>query len=246
MAGGLVFLPWNLLVLLVLFTSSRISIGWPLIVKVGKSYAVVRVGAGSDATAFREVFADRCYDLPLPVNPGVIIDIGANVGYSTVWFGLRYPKARIWAYEPDPANLARLRHNVRRRSKVTVCTEALSGASGIRALHAGEGRGMSSSLYPREGLTPVQVATMTFDEALTRAGGPADIVKFDIEGAEYEVFHASRNLPAVSVFVGEVHPDLIPVPVVEFEKCFVGYTLTRMPTEGSRYVLVARLRTGTS
>lgn len=244
MAGGLAFLPWNLLALLLVFVGSRLfprsPVGWPLMVKVRNSYAVVRVGAGSDATVFREIFFDRCYDLSLPEDARAIIDVGANVGYSTVWFALRYPEARIWAYEPDPANLARLRRNVRGRDRIVVCTEALSGISGTRALHSGGGRGMSSSLYPREGLKPVLVPTIALDEAVARAGGRVDIVKFDIEGAEHEVFHASHDLSMVRVFIGEVHPDLLPVTVAEFEKSFEGHEVSRMPTQGSRYIMLVR------
>ena len=36
-------------------------------------------------------------------NPSVIFDLGANVGFVTIYYRRRYPDARIVAVEADPA-----------------------------------------------------------------------------------------------------------------------------------------------
>lgn len=39
----------------------------------------------------------------------LIIDGGANVGYSPIWFALKYPRAQILAVEPDSENFSLLK-----------------------------------------------------------------------------------------------------------------------------------------
>jgi FkbM family methyltransferase len=34
----------------------------------------------------------------------LILDLGANIGASAVWFAVRYPAAHIVAFEPHPDN----------------------------------------------------------------------------------------------------------------------------------------------
>jgi hypothetical protein len=99
---------------------------------------------------------------------------------------------------------------------------------------------MSSSLLDRPGLQASVVSAITFDEALAHVGGYADIVKFDIEGAEYEAFLSSHNLSSVSMFIGEVHPDLFLKSPEEFDVIFRQHRCTRIVLNEGRYILVAR------
>ncbi len=41
----------------------------------------------------------------------VIVDCGANIGISSVWYAQRYPRARIIAVEPEPENFRILSMN---------------------------------------------------------------------------------------------------------------------------------------
>ena len=82
----------------------------------------------SDGAVIRQIFVEKQYDLrTLPswrriqsihdaiVASGrtpLIIDGGANIGASVVWFGAMFPKAEIIAIEPAEANLPLLRENV--------------------------------------------------------------------------------------------------------------------------------------
>jgi len=56
----------------------------------------------SDKKVFREVFLFKIYNFPWPDNPPkIIIDAGANIGLSSIFFANRFPDAMIIAVEPE-------------------------------------------------------------------------------------------------------------------------------------------------
>jgi FkbM family methyltransferase len=73
---------------------------------------MLRDNSGSDSFIFGEVFDHRYYDFELPVLPGTILDLGANVGYTAIFFGRKYAHAQIACVEPMPQNVAVLRQNL--------------------------------------------------------------------------------------------------------------------------------------
>ncbi len=79
--------------------------------------AGVYVRAGStDWRVFRQIFVDGEYN-PLCdriVEVERIVDLGANVGYSAVFFLERYKNASCVCVEPDQRNFEMLRKNTRR------------------------------------------------------------------------------------------------------------------------------------
>ena len=84
---------------------------------------------------FKEIFMDECYMHGLanriPPCP-VVIDIGANAGYFSLFAASRFANARIYAYEPIPSNFEQLMRNVNlnRESRITAFQKAVAGTSG--------------------------------------------------------------------------------------------------------------------
>ena len=64
-----------------------------------------------DMSTVNEVFCRRDYDAPRDLK--VAVDVGSNIGISALYFLTRNPGARVYAFEPDPKNIERLRHNLR-------------------------------------------------------------------------------------------------------------------------------------
>lgn len=60
-------------------------------------------GASSDVWNLQQVFLDRQYDMEIP-EPGRILDLGAYVGYTAVYFANRFPSASIISVEPPGSN----------------------------------------------------------------------------------------------------------------------------------------------
>lgn len=79
---------------------------------VGRVAVVVRSNNGSDAFIFSEVFDHRYYDFDLPFSPRTILDLGANVGFTAIYFGRKYCDAEIACVEPMPQNVESLRRNL--------------------------------------------------------------------------------------------------------------------------------------
>src|SRR5262249_45179752 len=65
----------------------------------------------SDIPTFEHVFVWGDYDWPVPAQPRLIIDGGANIGCAANYFAIRYPEARIIAIEPDASNYQMLERN---------------------------------------------------------------------------------------------------------------------------------------
>ena len=69
-----------------------------------------RVGT-SDIYEYQHLLGSRRDTFDLPLRPSVIVDAGANVGYSVLRFRIEFPDAFIIAIEPEHANIAQLKKN---------------------------------------------------------------------------------------------------------------------------------------
>jgi FkbM family methyltransferase len=169
----------------------------------------------SDIDAFEQIFVKNEYDSPsLPASADVIVDLGANIGLATVFFGLRYPRAKILAVEPEEENFQALSANTAawgdrvRTRQAAVWTR--DGVVNLR-METDEGTPLEpwaarTSNQPGPVGRPVECHTLK--TLLDRAGFDyVDILKIDIEGAEYDIFSdgAMEWLPRVKLIIVETH-----------------------------------------
>ncbi|WP_339880588.1 hypothetical protein [uncultured Algoriphagus sp.] len=69
--------------------------------------------AASFAVTYKELFQDELYKFnPAISESGVILDCGANMGLSVLYFSLHYPNHQIFAFEPEEAVFEILKENV--------------------------------------------------------------------------------------------------------------------------------------
>jgi FkbM family methyltransferase len=146
------------------------------------------------------------------------IDGGAHIGYYTLFAASR--AGRVKAYEPDPYNLAALRHNVAHglgapaRERVEVHARALSSEPGTAVFYVSDTT-IGNSLAHRKDIgevRTVQVRATTLDLELADLGHPRCVIKIDVEGAESRVLDGAREalarLPEVAI-VSETHPSAL-------------------------------------
>ncbi len=75
------------------------------------------------------------YWIPKGINPKIILDIGANIGISAIYFAIRYPTAEIYAFEPMPDNYKLLEKNVREYENIKTFNVALGKEEGRFNIH---------------------------------------------------------------------------------------------------------------
>jgi FkbM family methyltransferase len=155
-----------------------------------------------------EIFRQAIYPLDGVGDPGTIVDLGSHVGASILFFRRRFPDARIVGFEPDPANFRKLSRNVGHLSGVELHNIAIAAADGpVEFYESGAYDGWASSLTrSTPWQRPVQVEGRTLESALAACGiERIDLLKIDVEGAEYAILGGYRNLGAVAHVIGEVH-----------------------------------------
>ena len=167
----------------------------------------------SDINVFTQIFMSREYRcLDEVQEPGLIIDCGANVGYSSAYFLSRFPKARLIAVEPDPKNFAMLLNNIRPFGEraTAICSGVWSREVGLVFSQEpfGDGREWARTVRAaRDGekadLKAKDIGTLLREFGFERIS----ILKVDIEGSEAEVFGSNYEawIGKVDTLVIELH-----------------------------------------
>ena len=168
----------------------------------------------SDQCVYQEVVLDKDYEFDLGFMPGIIVDVGANIGLSSVFFANRYPSAEIIAIEPEDSNFAMLERNVRACKRIKPVHAALWAHEGSIHLSVPvEERGLwdkwavtTSENGEGELVRAVSVRSLIGQLKLPRI----DLLKIDIEGSEVELFTTCDWLPLVNALVVETHDRFRP------------------------------------
>jgi FkbM family methyltransferase len=161
----------------------------------------VRLRGSSDMDAFRQIFVDEEYSILRKLSePALVLDLGANVGYSAAYFLNVFPKAFIVAVEPDHRNLAICKANlVPYRDRVMLLHGAVwSKPAKLRLLTGvfGDHREWATQVGEPIEAEPTSSYVQAWDvETLIDMSGrnTVDLLKVDIEGAELSVFGTSAG-----------------------------------------------------
>jgi FkbM family methyltransferase len=135
---------------------------------------------------------------------GVLLDIGANMGYYTL-FGVRFGAGKVIAIEANPVMAARLKENIAFNSfqdTVRVFTVGVGDQKGVMTLTVSDQDMGSSSMVNKDiSGKDVEVAIETLPSVLAEAGvEKVDALKIDVEGMEDRVlFPYLRGLPQDSL-----------------------------------------------
>jgi FkbM family methyltransferase len=200
-----------------------------------------RITQLSELRVLREIMLEEQYAMAVPKPPEVIVDLGSHVGASAIYFSLAFPSATIYAVEPNPDSLAKLRHNTAPFENVKVINRAIAGTNGWSALYVSSTCHESCSLMKRDkGWRSVEVPTLTLDTL--RKGlklSKIDLLKIDVEGAELEVLEQS-DLQGIETVVGEVHCDLMQVGLRRFSPFLKQFRPVFRKQSRGRYLLYGR------
>jgi FkbM family methyltransferase len=139
-----------------------------------------------------------------------IVDVGAHVGAFSCWVASRAPASRIVAFEPEPRNFSDLQANVSRNKlgkRVVLVNAAAASDDGVTELRIrGDDRQLSSFVTPSGDAIAVRAVDLD-GYVRSHLNGPVDLVKMDVEGAEWEILPSIRDdtWARISRLVLEVH-----------------------------------------
>lgn len=164
----------------------------------------------SDIPTFIEIFIDEEYNFKVPFTPKVIIDGGANIGLSTMFFKNKFPDSQVISIEPDVKNFEMLSKNTGHLSNVSLINGALWHSKSVVSVtdkyKMGQWGMVTEEINGAE--SPDAISTITIDEILEQYSiEQIDILKLDIETAEKELFsqNYSNWLPKTKIVVIELH-----------------------------------------
>ncbi|WP_162946240.1 FkbM family methyltransferase [Chitinophaga barathri] len=131
--------------------------------------------------SFDEIVTGEIYRFKADTDTPRILDCGANIGLSVLYFAQLYPQARITAFEPDEHNFGLLKRNMQSYDVQNV--EILQKAIWIHndSITFESTGGQGSKIGEGGSIT---VASARLADLLQE---PADFLKIDIEGAEFSV-----------------------------------------------------------
>lgn len=194
-----------------------------------------------DMWVLEEVFRFRVYEPPAPVRSSLaglgrplrILDLGGHIGCFALFMRGLFPSARVVSLEPDPANASILRSCIDANGLrdswelIEACAATRDGtAELLGSFHLSQMSGGSEQSLRRlqQGIvdrfpfldgTPL-VRSERREVACRDVFGlllDADLVKFDIEGAEWPILADPRfrELQATAVVL-EYHPSYVAEP----------------------------------
>jgi FkbM family methyltransferase len=172
----------------------------------------------SDMTVFKEVLQEEEYGFNLSAPPLTIIDAGANIGLASIWFATRYPEAKIIAVEAELSNYELMVKNLAPFPNVTPLHAALWSHAGILAITEPNGTEPWAFQTAEVGAdwtaTRGTVESLTVSDLMSRFGfDEIDLLKIDIEGAEFDVFSDDgcvEWIEAVNAIAIELHDRFRP------------------------------------
>ena len=172
----------------------------------------LRIYAG-DIDIFYEIFYKEIYQLSDWLGKNVIVDVGANVGFATLYFLKQMPNATIYCIEPDPDNFPFLQKNLKAElesGKVKIILAGLSDRDGFMSLERNVLK-YNSRLVENASENLVEVITYSVESFFKKfVDGKIDLLKMDIEGTEERIFENDISwLSNVEELLIEFHSEEI-------------------------------------
>lgn len=183
---------------------------------IGKTRIALRVRDKHDALELFYVRTTERYmikEILTELRPNdVFWDVGANLGFYSL-LAASVPGVNVIAFEPNPSVTDRLKSNIAfsGKSNVRVLEVALTDTEGaVKFDIVNNGRhGQAHIAFDNDNNT-LDVAASTGDRlTMTGAVPPPDVIKIDVEGAEYFVIKGiPKALAGCRIVFCEIHPQI--------------------------------------
>jgi FkbM family methyltransferase len=149
----------------------------------------------NDATAlmgmYNEIFYQEHYKFISSVKEPIIIDCGANIGLSVLYFKMLAPKASVIAIEADPDVAEILKKNLEiNNCQAEIVTKAV-WTTNNEILSFGKAGADAGSLFSTANVTLVETIRL---KDIIEKYSEIELLKIDIEGAEIDVIKDCKTV----------------------------------------------------
>lgn len=208
--------------MLVNTSNNNTSVSFPL---NGNNVSVVLRKSNSDIGVFNQIFFLKEYKVVVDLLHAEkskdlnIVDVGANIGLTSIFLRTFFPKSNIVCLEPEKSNIAMCEENFKK-----------NGLSDIKIIPKGmwvENTHLYASNSFRDGLSwsfslssqknnesDQPIETITLDKLMEDHDlSKIDVLKIDIEGGEKDLLHNESFMSCmakkVRLTIMEIHPEVI-------------------------------------
>jgi FkbM family methyltransferase len=189
----------------------------------------------SDLQVFNQIIASEelafIKDLLPKESELKIVDVGANIGLSSIYLLNEFPFASLVAIEPNHRNFRLLEHNtISLRSRIETINAALwkSRSELAEVGDFRDGNYWSKRYTDSPSQTLGKVDGLVLGDLLDKTSGQIDYLKIDIEGGEAELFRDDRfiaDLRNIRILSVEVHQEFISVAEVKSVLKKLGFVI---------------------
>ncbi len=145
----------------------------------------------------------------------LILDCGANIGLSSLYFAKNWPSAHVIAVEPDPDNFELLRRNVAAHPNIQAVQAAVGGQDGPVRIANKEAQEWARRTEPASGEALDAIPGLSIRSLIALAPVPRVyqpfLIKIDIEGAEKDLFSCGQEwIARFPILIIELHDWMLP------------------------------------
>jgi FkbM family methyltransferase len=182
-----------------------------------------------------KVLASLALDTLGTTNVNIIVDLGGNIGLTSVFFANRFPTAQIISVEPDAHNFEYLTKNCAPYQNIRALNAAVWSSEKQLTIDSNfrDGAEWSRSVMNNSqgGATDQQIDAITVKKIMKQFDtDKIDILKIDIEGAEAELFLNDPAFPDImkktKILAVEVHEEFISKDKVRSILTNAGFSIT--------------------
>jgi FkbM family methyltransferase len=210
------------------------TIGFRYPAPIGCLRLHLRSNDGADAFVHSEIFENQYYRLPLRVAPTTILDLGANIGLSTIYFARCYPESRIACVEPMPENVRLLIRNLKENAVgADVIAAAIDAKDGVVAIERGAADYGHRIAAAAASAVSLEVASVSVPTIMHRLGWDRiGLLKIDIEGHEHVLLsNPCEWLADVDALCVEYHHHFAEAELGRLARQFGFLPPSRLPGE---------------
>ena len=165
----------------------------------------------SDTMVFGLVTMNEMYNFCLPSSANVIVDAGAYIGITAIFYAKKFPAARVFAIEADRSNFQLMLKNIRPYPNITPIHAALWDSEGYLSIGDPLPGACCSGWACTVSSRPGNVRAITIRSLMKDFGiDHINLLKINVEGSEKEIFEACDWQDQVDSIVIDLHDRFKP------------------------------------